>query len=170
MRCRVYRKHLHLNRPGELSDRKKERLERHVRSCAACAALAASIEAADQRISAARGFRGQAPATMTGRVMAAVAAEGRSREASAGFPGFVPQWFSRPAFRVGLAVSAALLVLVLFGQEASVLWRVSRLERRIATLQAGRSTGWVRSAEAAAGISLDGLPVVEKDVSGLTWV
>ena len=157
MGCSTYRKKLYLNRPGELTERQRLKLERHLALCPDCRAIRWRI---DETGRIAEILRETAPAPgkpLTDRIIAAVSAE-RRRPKSSPFRENVGAFFS-VRVRVVLA-AAACIVLVFFLQEALVLRRVSALERR---MDAEQPAAW----DPYLAVGLSGLPIAGKDASEL---
>ncbi len=144
MGCKRYQKLAHLNRPGELSPGQAEALERHLKRCPACAAVRDGVNRMEGLLDAARleTPRTADPAGLAERIASAVESTsrgktGRTIKRVGSIKGILPliDGFSRhEAARPVFAVAAVLIAGVFFIQEATVLKRLSRLEKRMAAV------------------------------------
>jgi anti-sigma factor RsiW len=136
MNCRTAQKMLHRYRAGELTDRQRRRLDRHLTDCDHCGHVAARLQALEAEVADLRSAAPVEPApdVLTDAIMAQVAAEPhraprRGNHQPRVRRGPVPGWLTaRPVLTMALAV----LVLALGIQEVSLMQRLDRLERRMA--------------------------------------
>ncbi len=143
MSCQYYQKLLHLHRPGELSDRQEKRLRHHLAKCPTCAAERAGILEADRLVSVVRQGR---PESIHQQELAADIM--RTIRRMSGYPPgrgrLMVTWervtglCSLPKVRLALAGMTLFLVGAFFLQEFVILYRVTRLEQRMAAWSAHR--------------------------------
>lgn len=128
MNCKYYRKLLYLNRPGELTERQQNKLNRHLSTCSRCAAERIKIEKMNDFIALA----GQTkpvqpePGLITAGIMRAV------RNMNAAPRKNLLDFFSFPRTRLALIGMSAVLVGMFLMQEFLVLYRISKLEDKMA--------------------------------------
>jgi hypothetical protein len=143
MKCGNYQKWLYLFREGELSDRRKKKLERHLRRCKVCAGEKQRIETADSLIRIARDTvpRISNPRELTDGIMNAIEqSTAAAIEESGRFARTTHSWLDRlrmPKVRVALATAAVVMMGMFVFQGALILHRISRLEEKI-TMQTGK--------------------------------
>ena len=136
MRCKKYRKLLHLNRPGELTERQQMRLARHLAHCQDCAAELRRIQNADATLRQLREFKPELkePEKLTNEIVQE--ARGiKSTMRRNPFENFVDgllDIIEAPKVRFAMAGFVILLVASFFIQEFTVLYRISNLEKRVA--------------------------------------
>jgi len=153
MNCKRNQKWLHLYREGELSGRRAKSLNRHIERCPECAAVRKRIARMEATVGRIRVNAPQSehPEMIRNRIMDAIASlprDSRRAETSvAQNDGLNPKWksdrfgrfalgilFHARRIRFGLAIAAAMIVLVFFVQESMILSRISRLEDRMSTV------------------------------------
>jgi hypothetical protein len=147
---------MHLNRPGELSPVQAEALERHLKRCPACAAVQGAVNKMEGLLATARLEVPHLadPARLAERIDSAVGNARResadrtfSRAGSArGFLQVIDGLLRHESARPVFAIATVLIAGVFFIQEATVLKRVSRLEKRMAAVP-GESPSAVRLSE-----------------------
>jgi len=136
MRCRKAERLLHLYGEGELADRERRALDRHLEGCAVCSERAASME---RLAGLTAGLRSDDPVLtdperMTDEIMAVVAAEARQRTNGWSKKRAVGVFTRRFHLQPALAAALALIVLALGVQEVVLLKRLASLEERMAQL------------------------------------
>lgn len=127
MKCAEAERLIHLYREGERTPAQDRALERHLRGCAACARLATEVRDDLAPTGLLRQERGAArpDADLTDRVMAGVRAlerEGGRREPASRW------WIHWQPLAVA---AAAVLLLLLTGQELLTYHRLARLEQQV---------------------------------------
>lgn len=128
MKCKYYRKLLYLNRPGELTKRQLEKLNRHLSTCSRCASEKIKIEKMNDFIALAGHAKAvqPEPGLITAGIMRAI----RNKNAA---PRKNPlDFLSFPGTRLALIGMSAILVGVFLIQEYLVLYRISQLEDKMA--------------------------------------
>ena len=139
MRCKKYQKLLHLNRPGELSERQQMRLTRHLAHCPTCAAAFRRIQNADATLRQLREFKPELkePENLASEIVQeARGLKGMMRRNP--FENFVVgilDIIEAPKVRYAMAGFIILLIASFFIQEFTVLYRISHLEKRVAMQQ-----------------------------------
>jgi len=134
MGCKRFQKQLHLNRHGELSEREKRLLDGHLENCADCSAAAEQIERADQSINMVRSIQPVPPDSLTGRIFASIPSPDQDMPLFKTVRRRFDEVIESRWTRFGLAAAASFAMLAFFFQEAHVLYRVSRLEKRMTTI------------------------------------
>jgi len=138
MKCKQYKKWLHLNRDGELTPRQWTKLTRHLRHCPSCADEKRGIENADRLIHAA-GTTVPHPANpeeLTHVIMNAV--EQSAGPGTGRLPRFEKEtdrrldWFYIPRVRFAVTGIVVLVLGVFIFQGTMILHRIDRLEKKMA--------------------------------------
>ncbi len=130
MNCKKYMKWLHLYREGELTAQQNEKLLLHVKECPSCTALKIEIEETRGIISRAQESQPRLsdPGLLTADIMRSI----RRIEHYPSKPNKILDFLSIPKVRLALAGFVTVLVGFFFIQEFLVLYRVSKLEERMA--------------------------------------
>jgi hypothetical protein len=139
MGCKRFQKQLHLNRHGELSEREKRLLDRHLASCADCSAEAERIQRADLSIAAVRGKQPVPSNSLADRIVASIPSPDQDMPLFKTVRRRVDEVIESRWTRFGLAAAASFAMLAFFLQEAHVLYRVSRLEKRMTAVSESRT-------------------------------
>jgi len=135
MRCSQCQKLIHLYGPGELSNRQKRRVEKHLGGCNACREVAGEVRRAAGEIRSLRGLQPELPRpeAFTGAILRRIRSEHAGQRPSrlAGGLEAVMDWVGTP-FARGALVGIAMLIICLFAaQEALIVHRLNRLEQAV---------------------------------------
>ncbi|MCP4148849.1 MAG: hypothetical protein GY757_13975 [bacterium] len=141
MKCKDFRKLLHLNREGELSRRQERKLERHLLTCTDCAMEKRQIEDADDIIRLARASnpRPVNPEFLTDAIMDAI--EPAQPATAPFFP--ASKWFDwllMPSVRPAAAGIVLVIVGIFIFQGVSLFQRIDQLEQKLARQGTGESS------------------------------
>jgi len=112
---------LHLNRPGELSEREQKRLARHLASCGPCRELQKELQASRNTLTTLKNIEPPVPGTLNAEILAAVRRADSRRES-----------FPAPRFRTALAGITLLLIGLFLVQQIVILQKVALLEESMA--------------------------------------
>ena len=138
MKCKHYKKWLHLNRDGELTPRQWTKLNRHLRHCPSCAEEKRGIENADRFIHAARTAvpRPANPEELTHVIMNAVEQPaGPGTDHLPRFEKETNRWLDRfyiPQIRFAMTGIVVFVLGVFIFQGTMILHRIDRLEKKMA--------------------------------------
>jgi len=133
-KCIYYEKQLYLYRAGELPDRERDRLNKHLASCPQCAAFAKKLKILDGKIEQLRGEQPSPdnPVALTNNIMRAVTSiEKFKKYQKADKYGNIFKLLFAPRLRFALLTAIVFIVSLFFIQEALFMDRIARLERKI---------------------------------------
>lgn len=136
MSCKKYEKLLYLNRAGELSDSEKKLLEQHLRECGACRDFNHAIR---QSVSALSSLKSAVPKLdqpelLTKAILMQIARPKRSTQKLSlrDRIGRLSDWIATAKIRWASALVIVLLLGVLVVQQLQIIYRISRLEEKVA--------------------------------------
>ncbi|MBN2411189.1 zf-HC2 domain-containing protein [candidate division KSB1 bacterium] len=133
-KCTYYQKQLHLYRSGELSDRERDRLNRHLASCPDCAAIRKELADMDHKIEQLRGESPvpDKPEALTGNIMHVLTSyeKLKSYQEHSTYDNLIKFVFA-PRIRFALLAVIVVIVGLFFIQESLLMVRIARLEKKI---------------------------------------
>ncbi len=143
-KCAHYQKQLYLYRAGELSERERDRLNRHLASCPDCAKVGKELANMDRKIDQIRGERPvpDNPAVLTGNIMFVLTSykKFKSCRENAIYDNIIKLVFA-PQVRFAMLTVIVFFVGLFFIQESLLMGRIARLEKKISqNTAAGRYT------------------------------
>jgi hypothetical protein len=130
-----FQKYLYLYRNGELSLKKKHKLEKHLRTCSLCEKEWRQIQNVDTKVNVSRitAPEPEDPDRLTRKVMSAVFQQdivSTEKDKKYLFPRIF-LWIDKPVFRFGLVVIVFLIIISFFLQESIILRKVTQLEEKV---------------------------------------
>jgi hypothetical protein len=185
MGCKRYQKLIHLHRPGELSGRQANALERHLKHCRSCADVQNQMTLVEKTLGAARMNepRIEDAKRLAERIFSSIeTVKGNAHqetaprfswlkpEAAEGLRSLIGSLMQPGIARLAFAAMVATIVGAFFIQETTILQRISRLEKRMAAVpETGMESPYVTRMNGLR-IHAFGMPVSRRDPADEEWV
>ena len=143
MSCEYYKKLLHLNRPGELTDWQQQKLQKHLRKCPECSALMQKILKFDEVVTMYKEKKPvlSDPKVLTHNIIQEIKKPNVSEviEKRSIFE-YIQNIFSKSRFRYSAAAVASVLLLIFLTQQMYIVNKIGSLEAKISSISSDRET------------------------------